>query len=117
MAAADEGDAGPSGEDRRQFERVSAHIEVRFGRADEAARALRAYSLNFSIGGLCLKTQRPYELDEKLSLTMTIEGHEVICLGVVAWVRPGAIGVRFEEVKAEDRVRLQAMVESLKLKK
>src|SRR4051812_29282631 len=65
--SADEGDAGQGeGEDRRQFERVAAHIEVRFGRADEAARALRAYSLNFSVGGLCLKTQRPYEIGDRL---------------------------------------------------
>ncbi|HYV43450.1 MAG TPA: TIGR02266 family protein [Myxococcaceae bacterium] len=112
--SADEGDAGPQGEDRRQHERVTAHIEVRFGRADEAARALRAYSLNFSVGGLCLKTQRPYELGERLSLSMTIEGREVECLGVVAWVRSGvAIGVRFEEVKDADRALLQQMVKAL----
>src|SRR5438477_12269811 len=114
----DDGEAGAQGEDRRQHERVSAHIEVRFGLADEAARALRAYSLNFSIGGLCLKTQRPYELGERLSLSMTIEGRELECLGVVAWVREGvAIGVRFEDVKVEDRVRLEQMVKALALKK
>jgi uncharacterized protein (TIGR02266 family) len=116
--AATEGDAGPQGEDRRQHERVSARIEVRFGRADEAARALRAYSLNFSTGGLCLKTQRSYEIGDRLSLSMTIEGREVECTGVVAWTRDGvAIGVRFEGVKDEDRVLLQQMVKALTAKK
>lgn len=109
---------GAQGEDRRQHERVAAHIEVRFGRADEAARALRAYSLNFSIGGLCLRTQRPYEVGDRLSLSMTIEGREVECLGVVAWVREGvAVGVRFEDVKNEDRALLQLMVKALAPKK
>src|SRR4051812_39034160 len=113
--SADEGDVGS--DDRRQYERVSAHVEVRFGRADEAARALRAYSLNFSVGGLCLKTQRPYEIGERLGLSMTIEGREVECLGVVAWVRAGTIGVRFEEVKEPDRALLQQMVKALAAKK
>jgi uncharacterized protein (TIGR02266 family) len=108
-------EAEPEGEDRRQHERVSAHIEVRFGAADQAARALRAYSLNFSVGGLCLKTQRPYEVGDRLSLSMTIEGRELAVLGVVAWVRAGvAVGVRFEGLKDEDRELLQRLVESLK---
>ena len=116
--AADEGDGGPQGEERREHERVSARVEVRFGRADEAARALRAYSLNFSIGGLCLKTQRHYEIGDRLGLSMTIEGREVECTGVVAWVRSGvAVGVRFEEVKDEDRALLQQMVKALTAKK
>lgn len=113
--AGDEGGSEDPGDERRQHERVTARIEVRFGRADEAARALRAYSLNFSVGGLCLKTQKPYEVGERLSLDMTIEGEELSLIGVVAWVRSGvAIGVRFEDVKAEDRKRLQALVEALK---
>lgn len=115
--SADEGDGGAQGEDRRQHERVSARVEVRFGRADEAARALRAYSLNFSVGGLCLKTQRHYEIGDRLSLSMTIEGREVECMGAVAWVRGGAIGVRFEEVKDADRALLQQMVKALAAKK
>lgn len=106
--------SGSSGADRRQHERVSARIEVRFGKADQAARALRAYSLNFSVGGLCLKTQRTYELGDRLSLSMTIEGQELEMMGVVAWVRGEAIGVRFENVKDEDRQRLQQLVESLR---
>ncbi|HVE86872.1 MAG TPA: PilZ domain-containing protein [Myxococcales bacterium] len=112
--SADEGDREPSGEDRRRYERVSAKVEVRFGKAHEAARALRAYSLNFSVGGLCLKTQRPYEIGDRLSLSMTIEGQEFSFNGAVAWVRPGvAIGVRFEDVKDADRDRLQALVTAL----
>jgi len=113
--SADDDAAGPRDEDRRQHERVSARIEVRFGKADQAARALRAYSLNFSVGGLCLKTQRAYEIGDRLSLSMTIEGQEFEVMGAVAWVRAGvAVGVRFEGVKDEDRERLQQIVEALK---
>jgi len=104
----------PSGEDRRQHERVPARIEVRFGQADQAARALRAYSLNFSVGGLCLKTRRAYDIGDRLNLSMTIEGQEFALTGAVAWARPGAIGVRFEGLKDEDRQRLQALVQALR---
>jgi len=112
--SADDDAAGPRDEDRRRHERVSARIEVRFGKADQAARALRAYSLNFSVGGLCLKTQRAYEIGDRLSLSMTIEGKEFSLIGAVAWVRAGAIGVRFEGVRDQDRERLQEIVEALK---
>jgi len=107
--------SGSPGEDRRQHERVQARFEVHFGHADQAARALRAYSLNFSVGGLCLKTQRTYEVGSRLSLAMTIEGQEFALVGAVAWTRPGvAIGVRFEDLKDDDRKRLQALVQALR---
>ncbi len=47
---------------RRGEERVSARFEVHFNHAQEAARALRAYSLNISAGGLCLRTRRAYDV-------------------------------------------------------
>jgi uncharacterized protein (TIGR02266 family) len=110
-----EGAGGPKGADRRQHERVPGRVEVRFARADQAARALRAYSLNFSVGGLCLKTQKRYEVGDRLKLSMTVEGQDFSVSGAVAWVRPGvAIGVRFEDVPEPDRIRLEQMVASLK---
>lgn len=111
-----EGAGGPTGADRRQFERVPVRIEVRFAKADQAARALRAYSLNFSVGGLCLKTQKAYEVGDRLKLAMTVEGQDFAVDGVVAWVRSGAIGVRFENVTEENRLRLEQLVATFKKK-
>lgn len=99
-----------SGADRRQFERVSARIEVRFGHPSDAARALRAYSLNLSVGGLCLRTQRRYELGEILRLELDAQSESFVLKGVVAWVRDGTIGVRFQEVSDDDRDRLTRLV-------
>lgn len=101
----------PSGADRREFERVPARIDVRFGHASDAARALRAYSLNLSVGGLCLRTQKRYELGELLQLDLDAQSESFSLRGVVAWVRDGTIGVRFEEVSEPDRVRLQRLVQ------
>jgi uncharacterized protein (TIGR02266 family) len=99
--------------DRRRDVRVAARIEVRFSERAEAARALRAYSLNFSAGGLCLKTQREYDVGAQLHLAIAVKGEEFDLKCVVAWVRNGAIGVRFDGVSPADRARLEALAASL----
>ncbi len=102
------------GSERRAEERLSAKFEVRFAQTDDAARALRAYSLNFSPGGLCLKTRRTYEVGTPLDLAVTIGGQSFELFGVVAWVKGGAIGVRFEDLEPEIRDRLEALTATLR---
>ncbi len=97
--------------ERRTDERVAARIDVRFREPSEAARAFRAYSLNFSVGGLCLKTRRPYEIGARLSLALTLESQAYELTGVVAWKRGAAIGVRFENLAPEVRRRLGEILE------
>ncbi len=102
-------DSIPASE-RRQERRVSARVDVRFAEAAQAARALRAYSLNFSLGGLCLRTQRPYAIGSVLHLTLMVESTEFQLEGVVAWQRDGTIGVRFVDVTDADRKRIQGLL-------
>ncbi len=101
--------------DRRNDERVVARVDVRFQEPSDAVRAFRAYSLNFSVGGLCLKTRRRYEVGSQLRLALTVEGQEYNLTGVVAWERGGAIGVRFQNVDPEDRKRLSDLVTRFKV--
>lgn len=108
------GGAGDDGADRRSQERVPARVEVHFKEANQAARALRAFSVNVSSGGLCLRTQRRYETGATLRLTLNVAGEEYPLAGVVAWVREGAVGVRFVNLTPEDRSRIEALVTSLK---
>ncbi len=96
--------------ERRIEERVVARIGVRFQEASDAARAFRAYSLNFSVGGLCLKTRKRYDVGAELELTLAVEGREYHLSGVVAWERDGAIGVRFQNVDPNDRQQLGEVV-------
>lgn len=100
--------------ERRTQERVPARVEVRFHEPEHAARALRAYSLNLSAGGLCLRTSRRYELGAPLKLALVISEDAVELDAAVAWVRDGAVGVRFENVRPRDRELLQSLVDSLK---
>jgi uncharacterized protein (TIGR02266 family) len=101
---------------RREHERVSARFEVRFQDTNDAARALRAYSLNVSTGGLCLRTRRSYDVGSHVRLQMSVDGHDFDLEGVIAWVRDDAeaVGVRFLDLKEEDRLRLQRVIASFK---
>lgn len=101
---------------RRAHERVTATFDVRFQDAQDAARALRAYSLNLSAGGLCLRTRRSYDVGSRVRLQMTVSGEDFDLEGIVSWVRDDAeaIGVRFVEVSETDQARLQRVVASFK---
>lgn len=100
--------------DRRIHERVAARIEVHFKGPEQAARAFRAYSLNFSVGGLCFRTERTYQLGQVLHVSMTVESQSFELAAVVAWSHKGAIGVRFEQVPERDQERLRSVMNALK---
>lgn len=108
------GGGGDDGTERRTQERVPARVEVRFTEANQAARALRAFSVNVSSGGLCLRTQRRYEIGATLQLTLNVAGEAYALAGVVAWVREGAVGVRFVNLSPDDRTRIEALVAQLR---
>jgi uncharacterized protein (TIGR02266 family) len=99
--------------ERRSYPRVPARIEIHFAHPEDAARTLRAYSVNFSAGGLCVLTQRPYPIGTSLQLALQIDGDAYALQGVVAWVRKGAVGIRFENISPGDRRRLEAVVRTL----
>ncbi len=101
---------------RRAHERVSATFDVRFLDARDAARALRAYSLNLSAGGLCLRTRRSYDVGARVRLQLSVSGEDFELEGIISWVRDDAeaIGVRFVDVSDADQSRLQRVVTSFK---
>lgn len=101
---------------RRAHERVTATFDVRFQEAQDAARALRAYSLNLSAGGLCLRTRKSYDVGSRVRLQMTVNGEDFDLEGIISWVRDDAeaIGVRFVDVSDADQSRLQRVVANFK---
>lgn len=102
-------------EDRRTAERIPARVEVRFQERVTAAKAFRAFSLNFSSGGLCLRTDKAYEIGSPLQLFVGIGGEDHELFGVVAWVRDGAIGVRFETRHDADRAAIARIMSSVRV--
>ena len=105
----------PEGEERRAADRIPVRIEVHFSDAAAAAEALRSYAVNFSVGGICLKTERGYPVGHLLQLVLLVEEERFELEGVVAWARSReqAIGVRFREVDPSAKDRLSALVQRL----
>lgn len=93
--------------DRRRDVRVGAKVAVKFHAVEQAARALNTFSVNFSAGGLCLRTKAPHAVGDKLALTVTIDKEVFELKGLVAWVRGDVIGIRFEDLSPPDRSRLE----------
>jgi uncharacterized protein (TIGR02266 family) len=108
------GQGAPS--NRRGEERVPARFEVHFNYTQEAAKALRAYSVNVSAGGLCLRTRRSYDVGAPVLMDLLVEGESFQLHGVIAWVRDEseAVGVRFTDMSEADRFRLQRLIDSFK---
>lgn len=99
--------------ERRLDARYAARFDVRFARATDAARALNSFSINFSAGGLCLRVSQSYRVGEPLKVDVTIEDDTYAIEGVVAWVRGDALGVRFVNLRPEQRTHLEAVARSL----
>jgi uncharacterized protein (TIGR02266 family) len=105
----------PPSAERRREARVPTRIEVRFTDAMHAARVLHAYSLDFSLGGLCLRTRRAYPVGRQLALNLVVGVEQLPVQAVVAWVRPAdqAVGLRFVDVEDALRARLLVLMKSV----
>ena len=101
-----------SSEDRRELMRRPMTLGVRFSTTKDLANAVRASTLNMSMGGLCLLTQKEYEVGAELQLVIELGDQDLIEVTVVvAWSRPGkAIGLRFTDLADEHREMLAALV-------
>jgi uncharacterized protein (TIGR02266 family) len=99
---------------RRSEDRIPARVEIHFPNTKDAARAFKAYSLNFSPGGICVRMREPHALGDRLMVKMLVEGQDFEVEAVVAWTRGTIAGMRFDGLSAEDRLRLEKVAEALR---
>ncbi len=95
--------------ERRGDPRIQTRFDVRFRAEAEAARAFNLFSVNFSAGGLCLRSRATHQPGELLRLDLAIGEHQFAVDAVVAWVRGDALGARFVDVPAQVQQRLDAV--------
>lgn len=99
--------------ERRNDPRYAARVEVNFISATDAAKAFRAWSMNFSTGGLCLRMKQEREVGDRFHVSLTIEGEPFEIEAVVAWARGDTVGLRFLNLATHDRDRLESVAKSL----
>lgn len=99
--------------DRRRDVRIGARVAVKFHALADAAKALNTFSVNFSAGGLCLRTKVPHANGDKLQLSVTIDDEIFELKGIVAWVKADVVGIRFDGVSPKDRERLELVAKVL----
>ena len=99
--------------ERRRDPRIGARFEVSFQSAVDAAKALKVFSVNFSAGGLCIRSQKSHALGEVVQLRLDVEGQSFDLRGTVQWVRADVVGVRFVDVPPADRERLSGVARAM----
>ena len=101
-------------DERRSELRISARLSVQFEEVGEATSAFKAFSLNVSPGGVCVRSKRAYPKETRVSLHLTIDGEPFHLLGAVAWSRGEVLGIRFVNPSRAQRARLEELVAAKK---
>ena len=81
---------------------LAANLSLRFTDASALAAALRNFSGDQGSGGLCIQVVKYYELGDRVRLTLEAGEAPMEIHAVVAWRKPGYIGVRFEPSSAAE---------------
>ncbi len=92
---------------------MRAKFDVRFRDEVDAARAFNAFSINFSAGGLCIRSKGSHRVGELLRLDLTIGDEQFALECVVAWVRGDALGVRFVNIPTQLREQLDSVAQKV----
>ena len=99
---------------------LKAELRVYYGPQQD--RVLYGFSVDMSSGGLFLKTDTPFSLNEKVMLSFTLPDiHKTInCSAKVAWVNlkdapkkptlPAGIGLQFLDLSTEYATSLQGLL-------
>jgi uncharacterized protein (TIGR02266 family) len=96
--------------ERRVEKRVPAKLEIRFASVKDAARVFKAYSLNLSPGGMCIRSTHCHAQGELLQLSLEIGGQKFELQARVVWVQDAVLGVRFEGMLLAERLRLESVI-------
>lgn len=102
-------------------EALKAELRVYYGKSQE--KILYGFSVDMSCGGLFLKTETPFSVDEKVMLSFTLPDTKKIvnCVAKVAWVNskdkpkktelPPGIGLQFLDLSADYVMAIQSLLQ------
>lgn len=105
--------------ERREYTRVSltGRIDVR---KNGETSSLGCQAVNISKGGAAIYSQKPYEINAELVLTVffkNVSGEESeVIAGMIRWIKPVenmfAIGVQFKEINMESHPLIFSYLDS-----
>lgn len=105
----------------RSSKRLKAQLRVYYGLAPQ--QLLSEFSVDLSAGGLYVKTDFPLDVDEDLTLRLTLPGQQgiVSCKARVAWVNtkdhprkpglPAGMGIQFVDLSLQDMKSIRRFLE------
>jgi len=105
--------------DRRRTDRAPVTLRIDYGTVDEM---FSEFTRDINQGGLFIETEKPHQAGTEVSMQFHLPGsHEVLhTLGRVVRVssggsgRPAGMGIEFDELTGEDRVKIDRIVRSLR---
>lgn len=107
--------------EERKSTRLKAELRVYYGPAPQ--KMLVDFSVDLSTGGLYIKTETPFLVDDHLTLRFTLPGqdHSVSCKARVAWTNPkerprkkdmpAGMGVQFVDLSLDDLHLIRRFIE------
>lgn len=106
--------------ERRLAPRAVVTVRIDYSTVDAM---FSEFSRNINEGGLFIETETPLALDEQIQLQFRLPGVEdpIKVSGRVAWVREGTVkgppgmGVEFENLDANARLRIDELVKTLRV--
>ena len=111
---------GPQADrDRRRAERASLVVRVEYSTIGEF---FFEFSRDINQGGLFIETARPLPLDSELTLRFNLPGGDSTIETVGRVVRtsagddgdPPGMGLEFDQLRDEDRIRIDQLVQNLR---
>jgi uncharacterized protein (TIGR02266 family) len=105
--------------ERRRDDRVDMTVRIDYATVDEL---FSEFTRDINAGGLFIETEKPPQPGTEVSMQFHLPGSEeaLSTLGRVVRVAPGAVGspsgvgIEFDELTAQDRVKIDRIVRSLR---
>lgn len=98
--------------ERRRESRIAAQVDLSLAPADDARDTLQTDSVNLSLGGVCVRTERSYPVGKLLGLNIVLGDEALDLRRVVVGSRPQAVelGVCFVDLSEAAGARIEAVV-------
>jgi uncharacterized protein (TIGR02266 family) len=110
---------GAAGDDRRNSSRAGVTVRIDYATVDEM---FSEFTRDINEGGLFIETEKPHQAGTEVSMQFHLPGSGEILRTIGRVVRvstggiemPAGMGIEFDELTADDRVKIDQIVRALR---